>query len=411
MSSKFTYVIYFVLALVVNLQCKASEVNRQFQVNDVGKDSSKVNFYLLTCSIGDDIHTIYGHSAIRMCDAENGVDYVFNYGTFDFDTPFFVIKFLNGNLDYMLSVSSFNGFFRRYQRDGIRVIQRPLILSSLETEELTAFLINNYKPQNRFYRYDFFFDNCATRIRDAVFCVKGLKASNFNQGSEFTFRECLHSMVGPDLWVGQGIDLLLGYKTDHEASVYEQAMLPVFLEKLLVSQNLVGEPTVLIEGSAESFDVINASEDDVNNQKYKPLAPFFISLLLFLLVLIGSVMEFVKHRWFRWIDVTLFSITALLSLLFWYMWVISDIQATSFNLNVLWASLFSFPLIVIASRGAFKYPKVVLSMTFFNILTIIAYLVIIISGVQSGTYLGVSLSLCLLIRNSKLLLNSLNIKA
>ena len=66
---------------------------------------------------------------------------------------------------------------------------------------------------------------------------------------------------------------------------------------------------------------------------------------------------------------------------------------------------------MIASRGAFKYPKVVLSMTFFNILTIIAYLVIIISGVQSGTYLGVSLSLCLLIRNSKLLLNSLNIKA
>ena len=59
MSSKFTYVIYFVLALVVNLQCKASEVNRQFQVNDAGKDSSKVNFYLLTCSIGDDICLLY----------------------------------------------------------------------------------------------------------------------------------------------------------------------------------------------------------------------------------------------------------------------------------------------------------------------------------------------------------------
>jgi hypothetical protein len=123
---------------------------------------------LLTCDPGDELYSAFGHNAIRVLDKNSGQDFVFNYGTFDFNVPFFYVKFTQRTLDYMLSVTTFDRFLMEYNYNRRGVREQILDLSPEQTMEMYKFLQINYLPQNRFYRYDFFYDNCATRIRDAM---------------------------------------------------------------------------------------------------------------------------------------------------------------------------------------------------------------------------------------------------
>ena len=123
---------------------------------------------VLTCGPGDDFYTTFGHSAIRICDSASGLDIVYNYGTFDFNTSNFYWKFACGNLQYCLSRTSFSHFMQEYIHEGRAVCQQRLKLSNQELNNLFVALENNYLPQFRYYTYDFFRDNCATRVRDMV---------------------------------------------------------------------------------------------------------------------------------------------------------------------------------------------------------------------------------------------------
>src|SRR5574344_101198 len=92
-------------------------------VNDLSKDS-KIS--LLTCSTGSELYSCFGHSAIRVVDDSLNIDIVFNYGTFNFRTPNFYLKFLNGDLNYMLAASYFSDFYNSYKRDGRGVSELDL---------------------------------------------------------------------------------------------------------------------------------------------------------------------------------------------------------------------------------------------------------------------------------------------
>ena len=123
---------------------------------------------LLTCDPGEQIYSSFGHSGIRVLDLTSGRDMVFNYGTFDFGAPNFVLNFAGGRLDYYLSVSTYDRFMAEYEYFHRSVREQVLNLNEQQKIELIRFLENNYLPENRAYRYDFFFDNCATRVRCEV---------------------------------------------------------------------------------------------------------------------------------------------------------------------------------------------------------------------------------------------------
>ena len=123
---------------------------------------------VLTCGPGDDFYTTFGHSAIRICDTAQGLDLVYNYGTFDFNTPHFYWKFMRGQLNYMLGRSSFEAFMEEYIYYGRAVWEQRLNFTPREVNNLYLLLEQNYLPEYRHYRYDFFRDNCATRVRDMV---------------------------------------------------------------------------------------------------------------------------------------------------------------------------------------------------------------------------------------------------
>ena len=130
--------------------------------------SDKAEISVLTCSPGKELYSLFGHTAIRVHDPEQDLDVVFNYGTFDFDTPHFYLKFAQGLLPYQLSTSHFQSFMYSYMMEERSVYSQRLQLDSLQRQKLFDLLLENYKPENRSYLYNFLYDNCTTRVRDIL---------------------------------------------------------------------------------------------------------------------------------------------------------------------------------------------------------------------------------------------------
>ena len=129
-------------------------------------NNSQLKISILTCGSGEDLYSVYGHSAIRVVDSLRGTDVVYNYGTFNFGDPDFYMKFTRGKLDYYVNDEQYEGFVSMYQQDGRSVYEQVLELNSTDANAINDFLINNLKEENKYYKYDFLFDNCSTRLRD-----------------------------------------------------------------------------------------------------------------------------------------------------------------------------------------------------------------------------------------------------
>ena len=115
----------------------------QSQVPDL---SPRAEFSLLTCGPGTDLYATFGHSAFRLRDPERGIDWVYNYGTFDFHTPNFYMKFARGKLPYALSRQSFDNFLYTYQLEHRWVHEQLLDLTPAESRPLLTFLERNNQP-------------------------------------------------------------------------------------------------------------------------------------------------------------------------------------------------------------------------------------------------------------------------
>ena len=161
------------------------------------QDSLRIS--LLTCSQGRDISSAFGHSALRVKDLRNNNDIVFNYGTFSFQEPHFMLNFLHGDLNYFLSTSNFMQFRHSYDNAGRGITEQQLNLTPEQAARLYGFLQNNSLPDNRYYLYDFLQDNCATRIRDLFDDFSGFSVEDTLTG--LTYRDELTKLVGDRRWM------------------------------------------------------------------------------------------------------------------------------------------------------------------------------------------------------------------
>lgn len=372
--SKFTLIcVILIVNLLFPVRCKSQNFT-----------SEDIVISLLTCSSGSELYSAYGHSAIRLKDPNLGLDVVFNYGTFDFDTPFFYLKFLNGTLDYMLSTVGYSRFIRSYAREGRGVEESELILSTSQKAEIERLLFENAQPQNRFYRYDFFSDNCATRIRDVVFKVADVDVGKLKSNVEnVTYRDCLHEKVGPNEWSGFGIDIILGVRADKRVSAYEKALLPDYLRQLFNDVSL----------TTSGRHILTKREKDAQPAVITPT----LCISLFLVVVVAlSLIEALSRKWFRWFDVLLAVVCSLLAVLLWYLWVVSEIRITDCNMNVLWASALYAPLLFAIAKRKTKMLKVLSSI---NLLLIAIFFVAALFGVQYASAPIVLIALALAVRN------------
>ena len=289
---------------------------------------------VLTCGAGDEFYTSFGHTAIRVCDTTRGLDMVYNYGTFDFDTPHFYWTFARGKLNYCLSRSSFEDFMLEYRYEGRAVWEQRLLLSEQEVNNLYLMLETNYLPEYRYYMYDFFRDNCATRVRDMVrdcLCHDRL-SPECRMDTNLSYRNILYqSTEGTLLWWRLAIDMALGVRCDQRCSNYEYMFSPLKMMEQFDTLTRVGSGEPVAEHAVTLLQ-------ETRQQPSRSLSPTLVFWVLFVMVLCLTLMEWRKGWSLGWMDRVLFIVVSLLSLLALFLWFCTDHYCTKINLNVLWAS-------------------------------------------------------------------------
>lgn len=305
-------------------------------------DSSRIT--LLTCSPGEELYSAFGHNGIRVTDFKNEFDVVFNYGTFDFNQPGFYTNFLKGKMRYMISTDRYEDFFSQYNYEKRSVTEQELDLNADDKIKIFTFLYNNALPENREYYYDFFWDNCATRIRDVFEKIIGQRIQYHTELHGFEKNKTMHDMlrvyVGNRPWVDYGFDLILGMPCEVEATPRNQTFLPDYLAKYFDCATVDGKPLVTIKTTLLSFP---PPKVDV------PFKPIHLSLLL---VFIGTVLWFIeinrKTHYYSF-DFLLFFSVGLLGTLFLSLWLFSSHYSVPENLNLFWLIpshlIFSFLLL------------------------------------------------------------------
>jgi hypothetical protein len=297
-------------------------------------DSARVS--LLTNSPWDGaVYTVFGHTAIRVSDEANNIDWIFNYGVFDYDAPDFMLRFVKGETDYMLAAYPFRYFLEEYQSRGVSTCEQLLNLTQAEKQRMWDALYINALPANREYRYNFFFDNCATRPRDIIeHCINGNIRYTPN-GKQLTFRNMVHECVSSYPWLMFGIDLLIGSDADREATDREKMFLPLYLEQAC-SRATVESPNETARRLILNESTLIPAANSVNNSGTAnyPLITGFIVLAAAVAV---SALSYRKRLRLAVIyDVLLFAIAGLAGCIIAFLVFFSEHPATSPNWNLMW---------------------------------------------------------------------------
>ena len=296
-------------------------------------NSSKVS--LLTVGRADhEIYQNFGHTAIRVVDSVLGWDFVYNYGTFNFGDPEFLKKFIQGKLLYYESIDNYPDFESMYREENRWIREQPLNLTQEQKQLLFERLTINAREENKYYRYDFLFDNCSTRPRNIILSL--FKNTNFKgeEDDQCSFRKLIDRNV-KDEWLDLGMDLLIGLPTDRKSG-YDRTFLPEELMQLCDSATVDGKP--LVSGNHLILDVIPEATE------YKWVSPSLVFWLLFFIILLVQIKTQLFSR-FKFLTLIYFTVLGLLGWLFLYMWMGTLHSTTKWNLNILWAMPLNIPVL------------------------------------------------------------------
>jgi hypothetical protein len=303
------------------------------------QNESDTIVYLLTCKPGTETYSIYGHSALRVVDRYSGTDIVYNWGVFDFDTPNFALKFARGRLDYMLDMGSMNSFLRLYFYEERGVISQRINLAPENVRKLLVLIEENLKPENIKYRYDFFYDNCATRIRDILENAADGRIHyppDIENPNPPTFRYMIGEYQKPYKWLKLGIDLALGSPCDKKASFRQKMFLPIELQECLSK--------AVIYSDGRMIPLLRTPEILVDHdipavKNIALLAPEIIFALLFILLVIF--IPFIRKKsHLNSIDIFIFFIYSVLAGLMLFFNFFADHVQTKMNFNIIWLNPF-----------------------------------------------------------------------
>lgn len=296
---------------------------------------------LLTCSPGDLIYELFGHTAIRIQDDSHKLDFVVNYGLFDFDQPHFVYRFVRGKTDYTVGVSYTRSFIQSYAERGSSITESTLNLTLTEKQDLLNRLNENLQPENRVYRYNFIYNNCATKVRDIFDMSIKRKLSYPTHVDSYSFREAIMLYTETAPWSQLGFDLCLGARADRTATQREMLFLPEVLGETYASAMLT-DSTGTQPLCLQTSQIIPATQE-------KGTAWFSPTLCAYLLLLMVLYASFFlnKHKiWLKRMDVVLFTINGIGGCIILFLILYSQHPFTGQNYNILWMNpLTLFPLI------------------------------------------------------------------
>ncbi len=288
---------------------------------------------LLTCAPGTELYSTFGHTAIRVQDSLTGGDQVFNYGTFEFE-PGFYVKFIRGKLMYSLAVENFEDFLYTYQYESRSIVEQELILNCEQKKELFTALMINSREENRYYRYDFLYDNCTTRARDMVKKQAGVNVvfRNILGDEKPSFRNLIHSYLdaGEQHWSKLGIDILLGARLDRKVTNEEAMFLPDYLLKGFDSAS-TGSNSALVKPVQKVLTMPAPFEKGFR------ITPFMVFAVLLIIIGFISLKGNRNSVLLKTFDRIFFFLLGFTGLFLLFMWFGTDHRVARDNLNLLWA--------------------------------------------------------------------------
>lgn len=289
-----------------------------------------IEISILTCTPGKDMYAKFGHTALRVRDYTIHRDVVFNYGCFDYNASNFVLKFLLGQTDYLLDAEEFEYLKYRYGMLGNGVSEQVLNLSQEEANRLLALLLENLRPENQEYRYNWLYDNCTERARDVIEkAVDGRIEYAGMVDEEMTVRDMLHKCLEKSPWVSFGIDMILGDEIDRKVDKRIMMFLPnVFKTELdgayIVKSN--GEKLKYVARRSKVLEDTNGPDE-----AYLLGSPLFVFSLLLLCTIGLTLKEFKRKQITGWLDVTLHTCQGLAGLLVAFLFFLSEHPAVDSN--------------------------------------------------------------------------------
>lgn len=329
------------LLLIIILFTSILKVNAQ-QISI--SDSASIS--LITCSPGQEVYSIFGHTAIRVKDSTTGVDIVFNYGVFSFETDNFYYKFIKGETDYQLGVYNTSIFLSEYAERKSMVWEQVLNITPIEKRRIIASLQNNYKPENRIYRYNFAYDNCSTRPRDKITSAMYGFVKFQTAADSKTFRQWIGVYTGNETWLKFGIDIIFGLEADKTTTVNES----MFLPEVLMTEFQSAQVSNVNGSNRKLVYVTNILVD--SNQPDIIVTPWYLKPITFsmILLIVGAIITLwdnKRKRQYKPFDTALFILTGLGGLIIFYLMMFSSHPLVKYNLNLLWLNPLNLVVAVI----------------------------------------------------------------
>jgi len=331
-------------------------------------DRSKI--YVVTCGPWQgELYSAFGHSAFRVHDPILRLDEIYNYGIFDFDQPNFYLNFAKGYLYYKLGVHPYSAFRDYYIGHNRYIHEQELNLTHTQTQRLYDYLRKNAMPANANYQYDYFYNNCSTKLRDVVVELFGdsVKFDGSYITTHHSIRDLTDIYLEQQPWGDLGIDICLGLPMDKKASPYEYMFLPDYLESGFDHATIMrGDSTLPLV--KEKISVYDSGTEQTPKGLPHPVYVFSVITLIAAGLMI---FDLKRNKLSNWFDAILFGVAGLIGVLLFILWFFTDHQAAANNVNILWA----LPTHVIAVAAFIKKPSW-LSKYFLMVTVILVFLLV-----------------------------------
>ncbi|MBS82536.1 MAG: hypothetical protein CMD65_00180 [Gammaproteobacteria bacterium] len=369
-----------------------------FFLNSYAQEKNIINvpqydISILTIGPGNSLSDAFGHSGIRVIDRINNFDIVFNYGVYDYNAPNFYANFVKGRPIYSLGINNYEDFYKSYVNQSRQIIEQKINLSEYQKKLLVNKLITNSKEPNRYYEYNYFENNCSTKIADIFNEILGeeivKEGYNLNNSTSNTNRKLIYKHINPNSWGALGIDICLGAVIDKNISLKQEFFLPFKLKSYFDS---LGKSNIK-NGELVKTSIIYGKYSDYNENYFSPV---YTILILSLIIILITFFDYLRLSSSTILDSILLLISGLVGLLLIYLWFFSNHLASAWNYNLLWAMPFNLILLIgLLKKNKSKW---ILPYLKFNVLMLLLLSLHWLIGVQVFNISLISLILALIIR-------------
>jgi hypothetical protein len=356
--------------------------------------SEETKVSIISIGEGSSLADAFGHTGIRVI--SNGNDIVFNFGVYDFSAPNFYSNFVKGRPVYKLAVQKYEKFKDGYIYQNRYLVEHELNISEESKMNIIDLLVNNSRPENKYYTYDYLRDNCSTRVADILIDDINNKFRDDKLESEalFTYRELIHEKISENSWAALGIDLCLGAIIDKKISVRETFFIPEKLMKYMDG--------LMIDYSKPITKNIIFLPDSPSKYNEEFPKPFLVNSIISLFIILLTYFNFKNSSWNRSIDFIIYLFSGLVGVLIIYLWFFSNHFASAQNFNFLWA--FPFNLAVVFALIKKNPPLWTINFVKLNIILLILLFIHWITGVQKYNITLLPIFISLLVRYSYLVI-------